>query len=89
MGICEEDLMRYRQKGGWIVVDQYGGAKRAPIHSGRAIAEFIRVNVDHRRSVLCTDELPAYRWIGSKFVAETETDRETVFEMRRTLWRMF
>jgi hypothetical protein len=33
-----------------------------------SLANFIWRNVD-LGSVLCTDELPAYRWIGSKFPA--------------------
>jgi ISXO2-like transposase domain len=43
-------------------------AKRAKTHSERTIATFLFGHVS-RESVLSTDELPAYRWIGRKFRA--------------------
>jgi hypothetical protein len=43
-------------------------AKRGGTHSERTIATFLFRNVS-LESVLSTDELPAYRWIGRKFRA--------------------
>jgi hypothetical protein len=43
-------------------------AQRGRTHSEMTIATFVYNNVD-RSSVLLTDDLPAYRWIGSKFPA--------------------
>ena len=42
--------------------------KRGGTHSEMTIADFVYRNVD-RSSVLLTDDLPAYRWIGRKFGA--------------------
>ena len=41
-------------------------AKRGRSHAERTIAAFVFRHVD-RSSALFTDDLPAYRWIGSKF----------------------
>jgi hypothetical protein len=41
-------------------------AKRGRSHAERTIAAFVYRHVD-RSSALFTDDLPAYRWIGSKF----------------------
>ena len=46
-----------------------GRAKRGGTHSERTIATFLFRNVS-LESVLSTDELPAYRWIGRKFRAQ-------------------
>ena len=43
-------------------------AKRGGTHSERTIADFVYRNVD-RSAALMTDDLPAYKWIGSKFAA--------------------
>jgi transposase-like protein len=42
-------------------------AKRGMTHSARTIATFVYENVSREGTILCTDELPAYRWIGRKF----------------------
>jgi hypothetical protein len=42
--------------------------KRGGTHAAMTIADFVSRNVD-RGSVLLTDDLPAYRWIGRKFGA--------------------
>jgi transposase-like protein len=48
-------------------------ASKGDTHSERTIVQFILQNLDVQgrggRIVLCTDALPAYRWIGSKFPA--------------------
>ena len=49
-------------------------AKRGPTHSECTIATFVYKTVDIRRSVLVTDELPAYRWIGRKFPAHLKVN---------------
>jgi transposase-like protein len=59
------------RKGMVVAAVERGGkarAKRSGTHSGRTIASFLAGNVS-RDSVLSTDELPAYRWIGRKFRA--------------------
>jgi transposase-like protein len=59
-----------------MVATERGGRARATkgeTHSERTIVQFILRNLDIQgvggRIVLCTDALPAYRWIGSKFPA--------------------
>lgn len=49
-------------------------ARRAATHSGKDIAKFIYENVSRDGSVLSTDELPAYRWIGRKFPAHVKVN---------------
>ena len=49
-------------------------AKRGQSHGARTIAEFVYRDVD-RGSVLLTDDLPAYRWIGWKFPAHLVVNR--------------
>jgi transposase-like protein len=54
------------------VATERGGRARAAkgrTHSGRTIATFVLGNVDRLGTVLVSDELPAYRWIGRKFGA--------------------
>lgn len=55
-----------------IVATERGGRARAArgrTHSGRNIARFVLDNVNRAGTVLVSDELPAYRWIGRKFPA--------------------
>jgi transposase-like protein len=55
-----------------VVATERGGRARAGkgrTHSGRTIANFVFGNVDRTGTVLISDELPAYRWIGRKFPA--------------------
>ena len=52
------------------VATERGGrarAKRGMTHSGSTIANFVYENVSREGTILCTDELQAYRWIGKKF----------------------
>ena len=54
------------------VATERGGRARAAkgrTHSGRTIANFVNGHVDRTGTVLVSDELPAYRWIGRKFPA--------------------
>jgi hypothetical protein len=54
------------------VATERGGrarAKKGATHSERVIAGFVFRNVDRFGTVLMSDELPAYRWIGRKFGA--------------------
>lgn len=44
-------------------------AQKGKTHSERTIATFVLNNVDRVGSVLVTDELPAYRWVGQKYPA--------------------
>lgn len=44
-------------------------AAKGKTHSEKTLAGFIIKNLDIGRTVLVTDELPAYKWIGSKFPA--------------------
>lgn len=63
-------------------------AKRAGTHSEMVgqrccpTANFVRLNID-LGSVLCTDELPAYRWIGSKFPAHLRVNHSADEWVRR------
>src|SRR5689334_6212130 len=59
-----------------MVATERGGrarATKAETQSERTLMQFIPRNLDIHgiggRIVLCTDALPAYRWIGSKFSA--------------------
>jgi len=61
-----------RRKAMVVTAVERGGkarAKRGGTHSERTIATFLFRNVS-LESVLSTDELPAYRWIGRKFRAQ-------------------
>jgi transposase-like protein len=49
-------------------------AKRGATHSGKTIAKFVYENVSRDGSVLATDELPAYKWIGRKFPAHVKVN---------------
>jgi transposase-like protein len=54
------------------VATERGGRARAAkgrTHSGRTIANFVFDNVSREGTILVSDELPAYRWIGRKFPA--------------------
>lgn len=54
------------------VATERGGKARAAkgrTHSGRTIASFVFGNVSRDGTVLVSDELPAYRWIGRKYGA--------------------
>ena len=54
------------------VATERGGRARAAkgrTHGGRTIANFVFGNVNRTGTVLVSDELPAYRWIGRKFPA--------------------
>lgn len=54
------------------VATERGGRARAAkgkTHSERTIAAFVLRHLDIGQTVLVTDELPAYRWIGRKFPA--------------------
>jgi ISXO2-like transposase domain len=44
-------------------------AEKGKTHSERTIAAFVLKKLDRLGTVLVTDELPAYRWIGRKFAA--------------------
>lgn len=44
-------------------------AAKGRTHSGKTIAIFVLNNVDRDGTVLVSDELPDYRWIGRKFPA--------------------
>jgi transposase-like protein len=53
-----------------LVATERGGrarAQRGETHSARTIANFVYENVSRQGTILSTDELPAYRWIGAKF----------------------
>jgi transposase-like protein len=59
------------------VATERGGRARAAkgrTHSGRTIASFVFGNVDRIGTVLVSDELPAYRWIGRKFPAHVHVN---------------
>jgi transposase-like protein len=65
-----------------VAVERGGRAKatRGGTHSERTIAGFVLRNIN-RQSVLMTDDLPAYRWIGQKYrahLAVNHTDGEFV-----------
>jgi hypothetical protein len=68
-----------------VVAVERGGkakAKRGGTHGERTIASFVYGNVD-RRSVLLTDDLPAYRWIGRKFPAHLAVNHSKGEYVRR------
>lgn len=67
-----------------VAVEREGRAKakKAGTHSEMSLANFVRLNVD-LGSVLCTDELPAYRWIGSKFPAHLTVNHSADEWVRR------
>jgi transposase-like protein len=53
-----------------MVAAERGGrarAQRGATHSGNTIARFVYNNVSRDGTTLCTDELPAYKWIGQKY----------------------
>lgn len=52
-----------------VAVERSGRARAAKgrTHSERTIAAFLLRNIDRSGTVLVTDRLPAYRWIGRKF----------------------
>ncbi|HEX8809084.1 MAG TPA: IS1595 family transposase [Xanthobacteraceae bacterium] len=57
-------------------------AKRGGPHGARTIATFVYSNVE-RSSVLLTDDLPAYRWIGRKFPAHLAVNHSRGEYVRR------
>jgi transposase-like protein len=68
------------------VATERGGRARAQkgrTHSERAIAGFVLRNVDRVGTVLMTDELPAYRWIGRKFPAHLRVNHSAGEYVRR------
>ena len=70
-----------------MAATERGGRARASkgeTHSERTIVDFIRKNLDIQgRTVLCTDSLPAYRWIGSKFGAHLRVNHSAGEYVRR------
>ena len=67
-----------------VAVERAGKAraKKAGTHSEMTLANFVYRNVD-RASVLVTDELPAYRWIGRKFPAHLRVNHSKDEWVRR------
>ena len=68
------------------VATERGGRARAAkgrTHSGRTIANFVFGNVDRVGTVLVSDELPAYRWIGRKFPAHLKVNHSAGEYARR------
>jgi transposase-like protein len=68
------------------VAAERGGRARAAkgrTHSERTIAAFVLRHLDIGRTVLVTDELPAYRWIGSKFPAHLHVNHSKGEWVRR------
>jgi hypothetical protein len=57
-------------------------AMRGGTHGARTIATFVYTNVE-RSSVLLTDDLPAYRWIGRKFPAHLAVNHSRGEYIRR------
>ena len=60
-----------------MVATERGGDARATkgrTHSGRTIANFVVGNVSRDGTVLVSDELPAYRWIGRKYPAHLKVN---------------
>lgn len=57
-------------------------ARRGGTHSERTVAGFVDDNVD-RSSVLLTDDLPAYRWIGQTFPARLAVNHSRGEYVRR------
>jgi transposase-like protein len=59
-----------------VATEREGRARAAKgkTHSGRTIAEFVLGNVSRDGTVLVSDELPAYRWIGRKYPAHIKVN---------------
>jgi len=58
-------------------------AAKGKTHSERTIAAFVLANLDIGQTVLVSDELPAYRWIGSKFPAHLHVNHSKGEYVRR------
>lgn len=58
-------------------------AAKGATHSEQTIVDFVRRNISIRDTVLSTDELPAYRWIGSKFPAHLRVNHSKGEYVRR------
>jgi hypothetical protein len=68
------------------VATERGGrahAAKGKTHSERTIAAFVLRNLDIGQTVLVTDELPAYRWIGRKFPAHLHVNHSVGEYVRR------
>jgi transposase-like protein len=68
------------------VATERGGRARATkgkTHSERTIAAFVLRHLDIGQTVLVTDELPAYRWIGRKFPAHLHVNHSKGEYVRR------
>jgi len=68
------------------VATERGGRARAAkgkTHSERTIAAFVLGNLDIGQTVLVSDELPAYRWIGRKFPAHLHVNHSSGEYVRR------
>ena len=70
---------------GTVATEREGRARAAKgrTHSGKTIATFALNNVDRIGTVLVTDELPAYRWIGRKFPAHLHVNHSKGEYVRR------
>ena len=68
-----------------VATEREGRARAAKgrTHSGKTIATFVLNNVDRIGTVLVTDELPAYRWIGRKFPAHLHVNHSKGEYVRR------
>lgn len=69
-----------------MVATERGGrarASKADTHSERTVVQFILSNLDRGRVVLCTDTLPAYQWVGSKFPAHLRVNHSAEEWVRR------
>ena len=58
-------------------------AAKGKTHSERTIAAFVLANLDIGQTVFVSDELPAYRWIGSKFRAHLHINHSKGEYVRR------
>lgn len=68
-----------------VATERNGRARAAKgkTHSERTIAAFVLTNLDIGQTVLVSDELPAYRWIGSKFPAHLHVNHSKGEYVRR------
>lgn len=68
-----------------VATEREGRARAAKggTHSGKTIATLVLNNVDRIGTVLVTDELPAYRWIGRKFPAHLHVNHSKGEYVRR------
>lgn len=68
-----------------VATERAGRARAAKgkTHSERTIASFVLGNLDIGQTVLVSDELPAYRWIGSKFPAHVRVSHSKGEYVRR------